>query len=117
MSIELFEPDDQTLFNFINTYGDAYWAEDFCIIDNTGEYGRKNGEKHYRVFVKGGVSFDISKEILGDLPGQFGYCYLSGWEGPYGVMNSTNALKVLRMLGYGDKIDRVSAGQKITEKA
>lgn len=108
MSIELINPDDQTLFNFIHAHGDACWKEDFCIIDNTGEYGKKTGETHYRVFVKGGVSFDISKEVFGDLPGHFGYSFTSQWEGPYSVMTSSDVLKILRMLGYGEQIDLAS---------
>lgn len=99
--------DRELLFKFLMLWGSGYWGEDFNIFDNTGEYGKQKGETHMRVFVKGGISFDISKELdeSDESKKVFQYDFISGWEGAYSCMTATDVISVLIMLGHGEAIE------------
>lgn len=99
--------DRELLFKFLMLWGPGYRGEDFCTFDNTGEYGKQKGEIHLNVFVKGGISFDISKELddSNENKKTWQYDFISGWEGAYGCMTATDVISVLIMLGHGDAIE------------
>lgn len=78
------------LFEFIHSHGPMF-GDKFCIIDNTGP--KAEGSIHYRVFVKGGISFDISRD--GNE-----YEFNSVWEGPLKIDMSVHVLAVLTIMGY-----------------
>lgn len=85
------------LFDFINSYGPMF-GSNFCIIDNTGKLSKG---KHYRVFLKGGIAFDISKE-LGER--EFEYDFVSVWDGPFFAENTPqHTLAALIMMGHSFK--------------
>lgn len=92
---------NQELFEYIVGIGE--YNGDTFIIDNTGDYGKQKGEKHFIVFVKGGLRFDISKE-LDDSQKEpvWIYFFLSEWEGPTGITEAKEALAYLYFINEGN---------------
>lgn len=85
---------EKILFDFINKIGPGF-LENFCIIDNTGKLAGTS--KHYRVFMKGGISFDISHEPGG---GETEYDFIPEWEGPFETKTAEGVLGLLTVMGH-----------------
>lgn len=84
---------EKILFDFIHGYGPMF-GNDFSVIDNTG---RLSTGTQYHVFLKGGISFDISNEPCG---GEFEYDFVPGWEGPFDTRTAQDVLGVLTVMGH-----------------
>lgn len=91
---------NKALFELIHCQEGVH-SEDIYIFDTTSKYNEHNGEKHYRVFVKGGIMFDIAKERDDDnYKINYQYTFLAYWEGPYGCTSANEVLIILKMLGF-----------------
>lgn len=100
---------EQQLFNYINALGPVMsYNKNLVIIDNTGEYGKQKGEKHYIVFVKGGLKFDISKELDDSVKEVQKWIYFVNvdWEGALNTTNAQEIIALLTALGQGDNLKK-----------
>lgn len=94
---------NKQLFEYIGSIGE-YHGSDTFIIDNTGSHPDKDkGQREYIVFVKGGLSFDISKEYNGTKgEPEFEYFFTIRWEGPLMITSAKEALAYLYFINEGN---------------
>jgi hypothetical protein len=80
---------EEILFNFINSYGPVF-SDKMAIIDNTGPLAEG---KFYRVFLKGGIQFEICKD-------EGEYDFIPHWEGPFDCIKPREVIAAMLILGY-----------------
>lgn len=93
---------NQGLFDIINELGPIL-SDYICVFDNTSKQGIADGEKHFHVFLKGGIRFDVSKEWdeKDEYNKELMYCTRIYWAGPFNAETATDVLAVLTMLNHG----------------
>lgn len=86
------------LFDFLHRYG-PMWGNHFCIIGNNGPNAGEG--TYYRVFVFGGIMFDIDREKE---KGEWVYSLNIEWAGPYNLQDAIDIIAILQILGYSKEL-------------
>lgn len=85
---------DKRLFEYIHSVGERWDYKGMYVFDNTGPMAE--GGKSYKVFLKGGICFEIHKERT--TAPDWEYWLDITWAGPFEATDSTDILATLLWL-------------------